>query len=129
MSKATILLIDDETQLLTLLADILETKGYSVIAADNGTDGYNLARSKRPDLIILDLSMPDVDGGKVAQQLRETPQTEHIPIIFLTALLSKDIEANNKHIVGGNIMFAKPCDFNELTKQIETLLPTPAYRP
>ncbi len=126
MSKATILLIDDETQQLTLLSDILEVRGYSVITADNGTDGYNLATSKRPDLIILDLAMPDIDGGKVAQQLRETPQTEHIPIIFLTGLLSKDIEANNKHIVGGNIMFAKPCDFNELTNQIETLLAAPA---
>ncbi len=128
MSKATILLIDDETQMLTLLADILEVRGYSVIAADNGVDGYNLAVSKRPDVIILDLAMPDVDGGQVAQQLRETPQTEHIPIIFLTGLLSKDIEANNKHIVGGNVMFAKPCDFDELIKQIETLLPTSAHR-
>lgn len=126
MSEATILLIDDEAQMLTLLADILEVRGYSVITADNGTDGYNLATSKRPDIIILDLAMPDVDGGQVAQQLREAPQTEHIPIIFLTGLLSKDIEANNKHLVGGNIMFAKPCDFDDLTNQIEKLLPTPA---
>ncbi len=125
MSKATILLIDDETQLLTLLTDILEARGYSVITADNGTDGYNLATSKRPDVIILDLAMPDIDGGQVAQHLRETPQTEHIPIIFLTALLSKDIEANNKHIVGGNIMFAKPCDFGDLIKQIDTILAAP----
>ena len=126
MSKATILLIDDEAQMLTLLTDILEVRGYSVIIADNGVDGYNLAKSKRPDVIILDLAMPGVDGGQVAQQIRETPETEHIPIIFLTALLSKDIEANNKHMVGGNIMFAKPCDFNELTNQIEILLATPA---
>jgi len=126
MSKATILLIDDEIQMLTLLADILDVRGYSVITADNGTDGYNLAISKRPDLIILDLAMPDIDGGQVAQQLRETSQTEHIPIIFLTGLLSKDIETNNKHIVGGNIMFAKPCDFGDLTNQIETLLAAPA---
>ncbi len=124
MSKATILLIDDEMQMLTLLTDILELRGYSVITADNGTDGYNLARLKRPDVIILDLAMPDVDGGQVAQQLRETPQTEHIPIIFLTGLLSKDIEANNKHLVGGNIMFAKPCDFNDLINHIETILAT-----
>jgi len=126
MSKATILLIDDETQFLTLLTDILELRGYSVIIADNGKDGYDLATSKGPDLIILDLAMPDMDGGQVAQQLRETPETEHIPIIFLTGLLSKDIEANNKHLVGGNIMFAKPCDFNDLTDQIETILATPA---
>lgn len=126
MSKATILLIDDEIQMLTLLADILEVRGYSVITADNGIDGYNLATSKRPDIIILDLAMPDMDGGQVAQQLREAAQTEHIPIIFLTGLLSKDIEANNKHLVGGNVMFAKPCDFDELINQIETLLPAPA---
>ncbi len=126
MSKATILLIDDETEMLTLLADILEVRGYSVIATDNGIDGCNLAASKRPDVIILDLAMPDMDGGQVAQKIRETPETAHIPIIFLTALLSKDIETSNKHIVGGNIMFAKPCDFDELTNQIETLLAAPA---
>ncbi len=125
MSKATILLIDDETQMLTLLADILEVRGYSVITADNGIDGFNLAMSKRPDIVILDLAMPDVDGGQVAQQLRETPQTEHIPIIFLTGLLSKDAEAHNKHLVGGNIMFAKPCDFGDLIDQIETILAAP----
>ena len=125
MSKATILIIDDETEMLTLLTDILEVRGYSVIAADNGIDGFNLAKAKRPDVIILDLAMPDMDGGQVAQQIRETPQTEHIPIIFLTGLLSKDIEANNKHMVGGNVMFAKPCDFDELINQIETLLPAP----
>ncbi len=127
MSKATILLIDDEAQMLTLLTDILEVRGYSVLAANNGIDGYDLAKSKGPDVIILDLAMPDMDGGQVAQKIRETPETEHIPIIFLTALLSKDIETNNQHMVGGNVMFAKPCDFNELTNQIDKmLLATPA---
>jgi len=122
MEKATILVIDDEKDMSTLMRDILQIRGYSVIAADNGADGYNLARSGRPDLIILDVLMPDIDGGQVAEKLKETPETKDIPIVFLTALLSKDIEENNRNIVGGNIMFAKPCDFDELTKQIEMLL-------
>jgi putative two-component system response regulator len=122
MSKATILVIDDETSFLTIMEDFLEGHGYSVLKAASGADGYQIARSRRPDLIILDISMPLMDGGEVAQKLRETSETKDIPVIFLTGLLSKEIEANKGHIIGGHIMFSKPCNFGELVEQIERLV-------
>ena len=67
--------------------------------------------------------MPDMDGGQVAEKLKENPQTQDIPLIFLTGLISKDNEVGSNHVVGGNIMFAKPCDIDELTEQIEKLTP------
>ena len=123
MQKPVILVVDDEQDVLTIMQDFLEMSGYSVITADNGPDACTLAKSKTPDLIILDITMPDMDGGQVAQQLEDTPETKDIPIIFLTGLLSKDDEKHTGNKVGGKIMFAKPCDFNELVKQIENLLP------
>lgn len=123
MKKATVLFVDDEKDMLTLMADLLETRGYSVITADNGTDGLTLAKSRQPDIIILDISMPEMDGGQVAAQLKETAETKDIPVIFLTGLLSKDIEKNNRHMVGGHIMFAKPCEIDALAEQIDKLVP------
>jgi len=122
MKKATILVVDDEKNVLKIMSYNLRARGYSVITAANGIDGYDLARSKRPDLIILDILIPDIDGSELAEKLKEEPETKDIPVIFQTALLSKDIEKNNRNIVGGNVMFAKPCDFDELAKQIEKLL-------
>ena len=125
MENATILFVDDEKDMLIIMEDLLEARGYSVITANNGVDGLSLAKSRKPDLIILDISMPDIDGGQVAQELKQSPETKDIPVIFLTGLLSKEDE-NTRHMVGGHIMFAKPCDFDALTKQIEKLLPIPA---
>jgi len=119
MSKAVILVVDDEPCFLTIMEDFLEGHGYSVFTASNGAEGYQIARSRRPDLIILDISMPLMDGGEVAQKLNETPETKSIPVVFLTGLLSKDIEANKNHIIGGHVMFSKPCDFGELLGHIE----------
>ena len=126
MSKSTILVIDDEKDVLTLMAELLDIRGYDVLTADNGADGFQIAVSERPDIVILDISMPDMDGGQVAEKLKENPQTQNIPLIFLTGLISKDSEVGSNHIVGGNIMFAKPCDIDELTEQIEKLMPTAA---
>jgi len=126
MSKSTILVIDDEKDVLTLMSELLDIRGYDVLTADNGVDGFQIAVSKRPDIIILDISMPDMDGGQVAEKLKENPQTQNIPLIFLTGLISKDSEVGSNHVVGGNIMFAKPCDIGELTEQIEKLMPAAA---
>lgn len=123
MQKPVILVVDDEQDVLTIMQDFLEMRGYSVITADNGPDACTLAKSKKPDLIILDITMPNMDGGQVAQQLEDSPQTKDIPIIFLTGLLSKQDEKHTGHKVGGKIMFAKPCNFNELANQIANLLP------
>jgi len=123
MSKSTILVIDDDKGVLTLMGELLDIRGYGVLTADTGLEGIQLAVSKRPDIVILDISMPDMDGGQVAEKLKGHSQTQNIPIIFLTGLISKDNEVGSNHVVGGNIMFAKPCDMDALVEQIEKLTP------
>ena len=123
MSKTTIMIIDDDKDILALMSELLDIRGYSVLTADTGLEGIQLAVSKHPDLVILDISMPEMDGGQVAEKLKGHSQTQNIPIIFLTGLITKDSEVGSNHIVGGNIMFAKPCDMDALTEQIEKIMP------
>jgi CheY-like chemotaxis protein len=76
MGKKKILIVDDERDAMFILEKELAARGYSVIASDNGNDALNLAKSERPDLIILDLVMPDMDGAEVAAKLKEDLQSE-----------------------------------------------------
>lgn len=117
-----ILVVDDEKDVLFMLEKRLTARGYSVITATNGTNAIALAKSQHPDLIILDILMPGMDGGQVAAQLQTHPLTRSIPVIFLTALLTKTEEYQNNHVINRNITFAKPFDTEELLAQIEGLL-------
>jgi CheY-like chemotaxis protein len=81
----TILLIDDDQYLLSLLRTVLAKRGYQIIAAVDGASGLAQARELKPDLIILDIIMPGIDGFEVARQLGDDPALAHIPIMALTA--------------------------------------------
>jgi DNA-binding response OmpR family regulator len=122
MDKKKILVVDDENDTLLLLEKRLAAKGYSVITAINGCDAIILARTQSPDLIILDVVMPGMEGGEVAAKLKEDIRTQNIPVIFLTALLSRNEAYKENHIIAGNITFAKPIDPEELLSQIKRLL-------
>jgi len=120
-----ILVVDDEEDVLFVLRKILTAKGYSVITTTNGTNAIALAKAQHPDLIILDIVMPDMDGGEVSAKLEKHPLTRSIPVIFLTALLTKTEEHQENHIINSNIIFAKPINTKELLAQIEGLLCNP----
>ena len=105
-----------------MLGKRLTAEGYSVITATNGTDAIALAKSQHPDIIILDIIMPEMEGGEVAAELKEHPSTRNIPVIFLTALLSKAEEEKYGSMVGGNITLAKPLDAEKLLDQMKKLL-------
>lgn len=122
MDKQTILVVDDEKDVLFMLEKRLAAEGYSVITANNGGDAVALAKSKLPDLIILDILMPGMEGGEVAGKLRENPLTRDIPVIFLTALFSKTEEIEMEHMIGCNIIFAKPLDTEALVSQLKRIL-------
>jgi DNA-binding response OmpR family regulator len=117
-----ILVVDDEKDVLLMLEKRLTTEGYSVITTTKSTNAIALAKSQHPDIIILDIVMPGMDGGEVAAKLREHPLTRSIPVIFLTALLSKTEEYQENRMIGSNITFAKPFDTEELLAQIKGLL-------
>ena len=117
-----ILVVDDEKDVLFMLEKRLTAEGYSVITTTNGKNAIALAKSQHPDLIVLDIVMPGMDGAQVAAKLKEHPLTRSIPVIFLTALLSKTEEYHENRMIGNNITFAKPFDTEELLAQINELL-------
>ncbi len=122
MNGQTILIVDDEKNLLRALENLLTTEGYSVVTADKGSEAVVLAKSKRPDLIVLDVMLPNMDGPQVAEELSGSSETKDIPIIFLTALLSKN-EEKTKRSSDGNLVLAKPYEAENLISEIKKLLP------
>lgn len=117
-----ILVVDDEKDILTVLEKRLSGAGYFVIKADNGEDALRLAKDERPDLVLLDIVMPDMDGAQVAEALRNNPITKDIPIVFLTCLFTKEDEKMQGHKMGGNFFVAKPYNPQELLEEIRQRL-------
>ena len=122
MNSKKILIVDDEESELLLLDLILSKAGYSVITSDNGKDALFLAKSISPDLFIIDLSMPNMDGGQLAEKLKLQPETRDKPVLFLTGLYTKEQENEKGHMVAGNMLLAKPCESKKLLAIINTLL-------
>ena len=121
MNTKKILIVDDERDALFILEKELAARGYSVIVADNGNDALNLAKSEHPDLIILDIWMPGMDGAEVAKKLREDARTKDIPVIFLTCLFQKREGEEQGRVVAGKVLIAKPYSIEGLSAQIERL--------
>lgn len=86
LSRTTLLLIDDSTTELRLLMEMLASRNFRIVVAFDGNDGYRKALLNRPDLILLDVKMPGTDGFTACRLLKATPETRHIPVIFLTAV-------------------------------------------
>jgi len=119
--KKKILLVDDEEEVLTFLGNTLRRQDYEVIATSKGKEAVRLAKQLVPDLIILDILMPDMFGEDVAAELREDPTTKHIPVVFLTAIATKKeeymrIEAGRHYGV-----IAKPVNAEELLARIKKI--------
>lgn len=117
-----VLHIDDEVEILELVAEILKHPRLSFLGALDGPTGLELAAEHRPDLIILDIMLPDMSGHEVYDRLRASPQTAGIPVIMLTAKGRpyEKIRASTIEGLGGYI--GKPFDVLELRKQIEDKL-------
>jgi len=95
----------------------------SIVKARGGMEGLELAMKHLPDLIFLDIIMPDVDGGKVEEKLNENPETKHIPVVFVSSIIDKDEEKRiGGRLGGGEIIIAKPYSSGEILKAIEKTL-------
>jgi two-component system phosphate regulon response regulator PhoB len=117
----TILVVDDEPDYVSTIRCRLEWCHYKVITAANGQEGLEKARSEKPDLILLDTSMPVMSGHKMLDHLRKDAALKDMPVIMVTALCEPEhiAKASSYGVVD---YIAKPFDFNELLEKISTLL-------
>src|SRR3989338_6660927 len=120
MPKQSILVIDDEKDILKLLQYNLEKEGYRVVLAKTGEEGFELARSKKPDLIILDLMLPGIDGIEVCKLLKASSDTKNIPVIMLTAK-STDVDQVVGLELGASDYIPKPFSVKVLLARIKNI--------
>ena len=123
MPKKKVLIIDDERSITQIVKSILEGTGrYDVREEQRGRDTLNAVLVFRPDVILLDVMMPGMDGSEVAAQLRADARVNTIPVIFLTAALRKQEEYATGGFIGGHPFIAKPFKAEELIERIEEQL-------
>ena len=112
----TILIADDEPNQIATLEAFLSQRGYKIIVASNGEQAFAKALQFLPNLVILDIMMPKMDGTEVAMVLKHDVRTKHIPIFFVTAVISQE---DQPKVTGNpNLIFAKPVKLNELLEAI-----------
>jgi two-component system, OmpR family, response regulator len=125
-SERRILIIDNDKNTSHLVKVLLEKTGrYLVLEEHNGARAHLTARNFRPDLILLDVVMPEIDGGEIAAQIQADPELHGTPIIFLTALVTRAEAKTGLHI-DGHPFLAKPINIQELISTIEGYLPVHA---
>jgi two-component system cell cycle response regulator DivK len=118
---ACILLVEDDELIRTMLVRLLKLSGYEVVSAADGVEALLAVGSARPDLILLDMGLPKLNGWQTTQRLRARRETAHIPIIALTAYVMDDDRRRALNI-GCNAFVSKPIDFPDLLSTITRLL-------
>ncbi len=119
--SAKILLVDDEPDILEIISYNLKNEGYQVFTAENGEEALKKAKKKKPDLIILDVMMPIMDGMEACEKLRRMPELEHTLITFLTAR-SEDYSMIAGFDVGADDYITKPIKPRVLVSKVKSLL-------
>lgn len=121
MEKKKILIIDDEVDITAMFKLMVEKTGkYEVLTETRGDQAFSTVKQFKPDLVLLDIMMPKVDGGEVANQMKADEETKDIPIVFVTAAITKE-EANTEGTLrGGYPVLAKPVPMEELINAVET---------
>lgn len=126
--KKRILIVDDTPDILFVVAKRLESWGYEVLTADSGEVGLQIAEAQLPDLILLDIMMPRMKGRDACARLKANPKTQHIPVIFLTALgLADHVQAGMAS--GAEDYIVKPFEPSELQQRIAVCLARHAKPP
>jgi len=119
--RARVLIVDDEPDLVRILQFGLESIGYGVETASDGQEGLKKAREIKPDIILLDLMLPKLDGYKVCRLLKFDERYKHIPVIILSARTQEGDQTLAMEM-GANRFITKPYDFSEVLGHIETLI-------
>ncbi|GAB4402582.1 MAG: hypothetical protein OHK0052_25840 [Anaerolineales bacterium] len=114
--------IEDETEMIDLVRLILNRRGYEVIGANGGLEGLETVRREKPDLVLLDLMMPDLGGWEVFQQMKASEETRSIPVIVVTAKAQTIDRVLGLHIAKVDDYISKPFSPQELFNSIEKVL-------
>jgi len=118
--NSTILIVDDEIHLVKILRFTLEHEGYNVISAFDGMEAIDKIEAERPDLVILDLMLPGIDGYKVCNRIKKNEELKDIPIIILSA---RDFENENiEEKILADMLMQKPFNTEKLLKAIDNLI-------
>ena len=121
MNSKKILIVDDEVDLVETIRFPLEGEGFNVLASYDGEDGLNQARKENPDLILLDIMLPKLNGYKVCRLLKFDERYRHIPILMLTAKTQEKDKTLGKE-TGADEYITKPFDIEELLAKVKSYL-------
>ncbi len=115
----TVLLVDDEKHVLNVVGAMLAKRGLRVLSAPSGEEALELLEHETPDLALLDIVLPGIDGATLAQRIQDRPETRHVPVVFLTGLINSNEIHRDGNQIGGRYFLAKPFDANQLFEVIE----------
>lgn len=118
----TVLLVDDFVDALEVWEMFLSAAGFTVLTATDGIAGLEMARTTRPDVVVLDLQMPGLSGAEVARALRDDDATRHIPLIAATG--HSRTQLSDARAAGFDSVIVKPCDPDDLVAEIRRLAPS-----
>lgn len=117
----TILVVDDVADNLVLISLSLQTNGYHVLTANNGEEAIKIASLARPDLILMDIAMPELDGLSAMRRIRTLPELQHVPVVALTAFSTSGFR-QAAYEAGFDGYLTKPLDFDRLHSLVKMLL-------
>ena len=117
-----LLIVEDEAGTREAWAEFFQNAGYEVLEAEDGRQGLDVARAERPDIVLLDLKLPVIDGYQVCQQLKDDPATAHIPIIMVTAFMTGASDTVRGIEYGADDYLSKPVDLDVLVARVRMVL-------
>ncbi len=122
MTPIRVVCVEDEPEMIDLVRLILSREGFEVIGASGGVEGLQAIEDLQPNLVLLDLMMPDMDGWEVYQRMKSNPATNSIPVIVVTARAQSIDKVLGLHIAKVDDYITKPFGPNELLKSVERVL-------
>ncbi len=122
MDAAKILLVDDEPDIIYLVRRFLERGGYTVVEANGGREALKKTEKENPDLVLMDVMMPDIDGWEVSRNLKSREDTRHIPIVMLTVRTSHDSRQKSKEYAFADAHLGKPASGKNILSIVDSVL-------
>ena len=120
--KETVLIADDDKELLEILSRYLDGRGFTVIAAENGAEGFKTALAKKPDLVITDVEMPLMDGFALCRRIKETPALARTPVIIMSGKKISEMDLVSGYGLGADDYVVKPFSYPVLQAKVKALL-------